>query len=89
MVIPSEVGILVKVQMILLGWLEELETRGRINSIQTPLYKDQLEYLEESWKPGETCCPSKFFEKPPVKIVVKNAQVVNNNVVTEIKLSII
>ena len=34
--------------------------------------RSHLEYLEESWRPEETCCYSDLSEKPQVKIGVKN-----------------
>ena len=35
-------------------------------------YWDSVEYLEESWRPEETCCYSDFSEKLPIKNGVKN-----------------
>ena len=34
----------------------------------------RLEYLEESWRPEETCCNSNSSEKPPVKTGENNKQ---------------
>ena len=34
---------------------------------------EQLEYLEESWRPEETCCHSASSERPPDKVGVKNS----------------
>ena len=36
--------------------------------------KNQIKYLEEFWRPEESCCNSDFSEKPPVRIGVKNSQ---------------
>ena len=37
---------------------------------------DQPEYLEDFWKPEDTCYHSDSSERPPVKTAVKHSQVV-------------
>ena len=51
---------------------QELEIRGRIETIQTTAL------LKESWRSEETCCHSYFCEKPLLKTVVQTSQGVNN-----------
>ena len=34
---------------------------------------NKLEYLEEYWRPEETCCHSDYSERPPLKTGVKDS----------------
>ena len=58
--------------------LWELEIRGRIKIIQTTALSNQLEYLEESWRPVESCCLSDSSQKPLIKTGVKDSHGVKN-----------
>ena len=61
----------------LLKGLEDLEIRGRMETIQTNTLLGTAR--EESRRLEEICCRSNSSEKPSVKIDVKNSQRVNNN----------
>ena len=77
-VTPIVIGALGKVTKGLVWGLEDLEIRGRQETIQTT---DQPEYWEESWKLEETCCDSDSSGKPSANTGVKNSQMrkYNNN----------
>ena len=69
--IPKRIVALGKVSKGLEEWLGKLEIRKGIVAIQTTtLLKSG--YLEEFWRPKETCCHSDFSEKPQVRPDVKN-----------------
>ena len=58
---------------------EELEIRGRIDTIQSTALLRSAKILGrvlDSWSPEETCCLSVSSERPPIKTGVKNSQVV-------------
>ena len=50
--------------------LEEMEIKGRVESIQTT---DWPEYWEESWKGEKTCCQPDFNERPSANAGGKNS----------------
>ena len=64
--IPIVIGVLGTVTKGLNKGLEDLERRGRVETIQLVLYWDQPEYWEESWRPEETWCHSNSSDKPSV-----------------------
>ena len=53
--------------------LKELEIRGRIETIQIQNCWDHLKYLEESWRPNDTCCHLDFNERPLANTGGKNS----------------
>ena len=59
--------------------LEDLEVRGRMETIQTTTLFRRPEYWEESWRLDETCCHSNSNERPSDNTDIKNSQGVNNN----------
>ena len=55
--------------------LEELEIKGRIETIETTALDGIFRrVLEEFWKPQETCCHSDSSERPPAEDTAKHSQ---------------
>ena len=60
----------------LLKGLEDLEIRGRVETVQTTTLLRLARILRKVLK---TCCHSNFNERPSANADVKNSQGVNNN----------
>ena len=71
-VIPIIIDVLRKVTKRLDRRLKELKIWGRIEIIQTTANK--VEYSEESWIPGETCCRLNSNERSSADASVRNLQ---------------
>ena len=70
----------------LIQGLEDLEIRGKVETIQTTafFFLDRPEYWEASWKLEETCCHSNSSQKPSASTGMKNSQKIscnNNNMI--------
>ena len=72
--IPVVIGMLSTITKDLVQELEDLEIRGRVESIQTTALLDRSEYWEESWRLDEICYHSDYSEKPSANAGVKNFQ---------------
>ena len=87
--IPIVIGAFGRVTKGLVQELEDLEIRGRIETIQTTALLDRLEYWEESWRREKTC----FYLESSVKLSgragVKNPQNNKNNNSFEIQTDLI
>ena len=81
-VIPGINGVLGTVHRGLLGGLEELEIRGRIETVQTTAYQDRPEYLLEFWRIEETYSHSHPRERPSANAGMKNSNItaIRNNI---------
>ena len=67
----------------LLKGLEDLEARGRVETIQITALWRTASILGRSWRCEETCCHSNFSKRPSAKADVKNyhgVRINNNNV---------
>ena len=73
-IIPIVIGALGRVTKGSLKGHEDLEAKGRVETIETT-----TEYWEGSWRLEETCCHSNSSEKPSANADVKNCKGVNNN----------
>ena len=71
------IGALSTVTEGLLKGPEDLEIRGRVETIQTTSLLTSIRGA--SWKVEETCCHSNFSERPSANANVKNSQEVNNH----------
>ena len=69
-VIPILVGTFWTILKGLVKGLEDLDIRGQVDTIQTTTFLRSIRI--ESF--DETCCRSKFSEKPSGFVVVKNSQ---------------
>ena len=67
------VSVLGTISKDLLKVLEELETEGRAETIQTTALVYRPEYREKSWRLKGTCCLSESWERPD-NVGVKNSQ---------------
>ena len=72
-IIPIVIGAFGTVIKGLLKRLEDLEAGGRPSKQQH--YWERPEYLEESWRLEETCCSSKYSERPSTNTDEKNSQI--------------
>ena len=70
----------------LIQGLEDLEIRGRVETLQTTALLRRSEYWEKSRGLEETCCYSDSSEKPSTNADVKNFQgvkiTINNSLMT-------
>ena len=48
---------------------------GELRTFRPQCFHNQLENLEEPWRPEETCCHSESNEKSSVRAGLKNSQV--------------
>ncbi len=74
--IPIVIGVLGTVTKGLVQGLEDLEIRGRVETIQTTVLLRSARILRGVL---ETCCHSNSTKKPSANTDVKNSKGVNNN----------
>ena len=77
--IPVVIGALGTVTEGLVKGLEDLEIRGRVETIQLQHCWDRPEYWEAYWRLAGTCSHSNSSEKPSANAGLKNSKRSNNN----------
>ena len=74
---PIVIGALGTVTKGFVQGLDDLEIRGRVETIHVTVYQDRSEYWEESWRLEETYSHSDSSEKPSADAGVKNSKKCN------------
>ena len=76
-VIPVVIDALGKITKGLVQGLEDLEIRGRVDSIQNTASLRSAKILKIV---TETCCPTDSSEKPSANVGVKNSKIYNKRI---------